>query len=85
MDLNSESARHLAYKLRLALGISWNPIVEKIYKIAPPFSMKGAERGDRVKLEAWVRKEELSNANEIFGDGRGFSIGYTCPKLFTVG
>ncbi len=36
-------------------------------------------------MESWIRKSELSRPDELFGEGRGFNIGYTCPKLFTVG
>jgi hypothetical protein len=42
IELGSESVRHLAYKIRLALGVSWSPIIEKVFKISPPFSMRAA-------------------------------------------
>jgi hypothetical protein len=32
-----------------------------------------------------VKKSDLDNPTELFGEGRGFNIGYTCPKLFTTG
>lgn len=39
LELNSETARNLIYKLRLALGLTYNPEVEKIHKISPPYNM----------------------------------------------
>ena len=32
-----------------------------------------------------MRKTELDHPDELYGEGRGFNIGYTCPKMFTVG
>jgi hypothetical protein len=40
LDTSNDLVKNLIYKLRLALGISWNPIIEKVYKISPPFAVK---------------------------------------------
>lgn len=54
IDLSTEKARHLIYKLRLSLGISWNPQVDQIHRISPPFSMK-RNQSTAPKVESWVR------------------------------
>lgn len=84
VELTSETARHIKYKLRLALGITWNPVVEKIHKIAPSHSSVKVNE-QTIKLETWVRKSEIDRHDELFGEGRGFIMGKENPKLFQVG
>ena len=32
--------------------------------------------------EAWVKKSELEDKEELFGDGKGFDMGCDKPKCF---
>jgi hypothetical protein len=36
-------------------------------------------------VEAWVDKEEIEFPNDLFGEGRGFTIGPSNPKRFSIG
>ena len=82
VELGSKKAQEIAYKLRLALGITWNPNVQKIYRIQAPQKIRF---GRGVSVESWVRKEDLENEESLFGPGRGFKINNDAPKLFKTG
>ena len=38
-----------------------------------------------MQVESWVDKEEIEFPNDLFGEGRGFTIGATQPKRFSIG
>ena len=61
----------------MSLGMTWNPNVDKIYKIQIPMKTRqdGAKNTKNTYLESWVRKEDLDYPNDLFGNsGRGFKI-----------
>lgn len=38
-----------------------------------------------VRVESWVRKSDIDRPDDLFGEGKGFIIGKSCPKVFNVG
>jgi len=67
------------------MGSTWNPIIEKLYRIQPPYNMPNRSFKGGMQVESWVDKEEIEFSNDLFGEGRGFTIGATQPKRFSIG
>ncbi len=67
----------------MALGSTWNPVIERLYRIQPPHNIPAVK--GTIQVEAWVAKEEIEYPNDLFGEGRGFTLSATQPKRFSTG
>lgn len=84
LSVTSPQAKQIQYKLRMAMGSTWNPTIDKVFRIEPPGRQPRRTAG-HIQVESWVSKEEIEFPNELFGEGRGFTIGPTQPKRFATG
>lgn len=69
----------------MALGSTWNPVIEKLYRIQPPYNMLNNAKRGAIQVESWVAKEEIEYPNDMFGEGRGFTVSLNQPKRFSTG